>query len=156
MLEWVVQRGSKSLCAWRSQNVPNWTWSWTICSGCPCLSSGFWTKWPPEVPSNLNGYVIILTCAKWTNLFAVYVFEALLYEVIWAVLVIMKYRKHFQEGVYLKLVLNALVIWLSIVLFLFHQWFMAGFWKHQTTLYITQGLTWSVVEIHDARKGIEK
>jgi len=35
---------------------PNWTRSWSACSSCLCSGQ---TRWPPEVPSNLNYSAIL-------------------------------------------------------------------------------------------------
>lgn len=47
-----------SLLGGMAQKNVTWTWSWAASSGCPCLSRD-WTRWPPEVPSNLNHPVIL-------------------------------------------------------------------------------------------------
>lgn len=47
---------------------PNWTQSWAVCSRWPCSEQRHWSKWSPEVPSNLNPSMTVWICDSMSSL----------------------------------------------------------------------------------------
>lgn len=52
-----------SLSWYTPSSEPTWTRHWAASSRWPCFEQGCCTRWPPEIPSNLN--YLVLICVVW-------------------------------------------------------------------------------------------